>query len=93
MATKCAHLGQARSVQPSANGCEECLAAGDRWVEARMCLVCGHVGCCDSSKGQHATKHFQETGHPIMKSIEPGAGWSWCYIDKAYIELSLPSLE
>jgi len=50
-----------------------------------MCLVCGHVGCCDSSKGRHATRHFEQTGHPIMKSIEPGADWSWCYVDKAYI--------
>ena len=85
MATKCAHRDQRRLVTPNTSGCEGCLAAGQSWVELRMCLVCGHVGCCDSSKGRHATRHFEQTGHPIMKSIEPGADWSWCYVDKGYI--------
>lgn len=65
------------------DGCEECLESGDRWVQLRECLECGHVGCCDSSKNKHATKHFQATRHPVMKSIEPGDRWMWCYVDKA----------
>ena len=82
---KCSHMSEARPVKAKSAGCEECIASGHTWVEARMCLVCGHVGCCDSSPGRHATRHFQETGHPVMKSIEPGANWSWCYIDKTYL--------
>ena len=85
MATRCAHMDQKKPVTPNTSGCEECLAPGQTWVELRMCLVCGHVGCCDSSKGKHATGHFEQTGHPIMRSIERGADWSWCYIDKAYL--------
>ncbi|HMD96226.1 MAG TPA: UBP-type zinc finger domain-containing protein [Terriglobia bacterium] len=85
MATSCTHLDQARPVQPNTKGCEECLKSGQRWVALRMCLVCGHVGCCDSSPGRHATGHFKQTGHPVMKSVEPGQDWSWCYIDKAYL--------
>ena len=84
MAAKCSHMNQKKPVTPNTSGCEECLAAGQRWVELRMCLVCGHVGCCDSSEGRHATRHFQETGHPIMRSIERGSDWSWCYVDKTY---------
>jgi uncharacterized UBP type Zn finger protein len=85
VAKKCTHLDQAQAVQPLTQGCEECLKAGEHWVEIRMCLVCGHVGCCDSSPGRHATRHFHETGHPVMKSIEPGATWRWCYVDKSYV--------
>ena len=85
MAGKCTHISQAREVKPNTQGCEECLKTGEQWVELRMCLVCGHVGCCDSSPGRHATRHFNETSHPVMKSIEPGKDWSWCYIDKAYL--------
>ena len=62
-------------------GCEECLAAGGTWVHLRLCLSCGHVGCCDSSPGKHATAHFHETGHPVMQSFQPGEDWRWCYID------------
>ncbi len=65
----CQHLDQIQEVTPSANGCEECLAIGDRWVHLRECLICGHVGCCDSSKNKHATKHFHTTNHPIVKSL------------------------
>lgn len=82
---KCTHIEQARDVSPRTNGCEECIAGHYQWVHLRMCLVCGHVGCCDSSKFKHATKHFEATGHPIMKSIEPGENWSWCYIDETYV--------
>jgi Na+/H+ antiporter len=63
-------------------GCEECLRDGTRWVHLRLCLTCGHVGCCDSSVGRHATAHFHETGHPVMRSIEPGEAWRWCYVDE-----------
>ena len=69
---KCSHLALAQDVQPKTAGCEECLAEGGRWVHLRVCLICGHVGCCDQSKGQHASKHFHITQHPIVRSLEPG---------------------
>ena len=78
----CTHLDEIKDVTPSAPGCEECLATGDDWVSLRMCRSCGHVGCCDSSKNRHATKHFLATKHPIIKSFEPGENWSYCYIDE-----------
>lgn len=85
MASKCTHIEQKRPVKPNTKGCEECLATAGRWAALRMCLVCGHVGCCDSSPGRHATGHFHATSHPVMRSIEPGEKWSWCYIDKTYV--------
>lgn len=85
MALKCEHLKQIRKVTPSAQGCEDCLKTGDTWVQVRICMMCGHVGCCDSSKHQHARKHFHATKHPIIKSFEPGEEWMWCYIDDAYV--------
>ncbi len=75
MAKQCRHLDQVREVTPSANGCEECLKMGDTWVHLRICLICGHVGCCDDSKNKHTTKHFHATNHPIMQSFEPGENW------------------
>jgi uncharacterized UBP type Zn finger protein len=81
----CTHLDEIRDVTPSANGCEECLKMGDTWVHLRMCLECGHVGCCDSSKNKHATKHFHATSHPIMQSFQPGEDWRWCYVDEMYV--------
>jgi hypothetical protein len=78
---KCTHLDQVRTNHPNTRGCEECLKMGDTWVHLRMCRSCGHVGCCDSSKNKHATKH------PIMSSIEPGERWSWCYVDELMMEL------
>jgi uncharacterized UBP type Zn finger protein len=84
--TTCAHVDQIKDVKPNTSGCEECLRTGERWVQLRMCLVCGHVGCCDSSKGKHATGHFEATGHPVMRSIESGASWKWCYVDKIMLE-------
>jgi CPA2 family monovalent cation:H+ antiporter-2 len=81
----CAHLGDVRAVLPSARGCEECLRTGDAWVHLRLCMTCGHVGCCDSSKNRHASKHYAPTGHPIIKSLEPGEDWAWCYPDKTYL--------
>jgi low temperature requirement protein LtrA len=85
MSKGCTHLDQARDVTPSANGCEECLALGETWVQARICLICGHVGCCETSKNRHAWKHYQETGHPLIESFEPGNKWRWCYIDETYL--------
>jgi Zn-finger in ubiquitin-hydrolases and other protein len=84
MATKCTHLDQVREVTPSGQGCEECLKTGDRWVALRVCQVCGHVGSCDSSKGRHATGHFQATNHPIIRPLGSD-DWTWCYLDKAYV--------
>ena len=78
----CSHLSTIREVTPSAKGCEECLKTGDRWVHLRMCLACGHTGCCDSSKNKHATKHFHATHHPIITSREPGEFWKYCYVDE-----------
>ena len=79
---QCAHLDQVRDVEPSAEGCEECLKMGDEWVHLRLCRSCGHVGCCDSSKNKHATKHFHASGHPVIQSFEPGEDWFWCYVDQ-----------
>lgn len=81
MVTQCEHLDQINDVSPSAEGCEECLQMGDTWAHLRECLSCGHVGCCDSSKNRHATKHFQSTTHPIVTSFEPGEDWRYCYVD------------
>ena len=67
-------------------GCEECLQMGDRWVHLRECLDCGHVGCCDSSKNKHATKHFHSSGHPVIASAQPHERWLWCYADEQFVE-------
>ena len=68
-------------------GCAECIAMGDTWVHLRECLNCGHVGCCDSSKNKHATKHFHTSKHPVMRSVEPGESWGWCFVDEVMVEL------
>jgi EmrB/QacA subfamily drug resistance transporter len=78
----CAHVELVLDVGPRTRGCEECLRLGARWVHLRMCLTCGHVGCCDSSRHRHATAHFWATGHPIVRSLEPGETWRWCYLDE-----------
>ena len=85
MAEECTHLASIHEVKPSAKGCEDCLKIGDTWVHLRMCLTCGRVGCCDGSKNHHATKHFWATGHPIVRSIEPGEDWRWCYVDEIVV--------
>jgi Na+/H+ antiporter len=79
----CAHLRDAPRVVKARtpDGCEECLRDGTRWVHLRLCLTCGHVGCCDSSPQKHAALHFHETEHPVMRSLEPGEAWRWCYVD------------
>jgi uncharacterized UBP type Zn finger protein len=86
MPETCSHLDRVRNPSPNSNGCEECLKAGDSWVHLRLCEICGHVGCCDSSQNKHATKHFHRTKHPIVRSLEPGENWGWCYIDEVTIE-------
>ena len=86
MAT-CTHLDTVNDVPPSDDGCHECLAAGGRWVHLRMCQECGHVGCCDSSPRRHATAHHRSTGHPIVRSFEPGEEWFYCYPDDLMFEL------
>jgi uncharacterized UBP type Zn finger protein len=83
---QCHHFDKLKAVEPSAPGCQECLQTGDTWVHLRECLVCGHVGCCDSSKNKHATKHFHATRHPVMRSVEPGEKWGWCYVDEVMVE-------
>ena len=86
MTERCAHLDQAVEVAPVSRGCEACLREGDSWVHLRMCLSCGHVGCCDSSKNRHARAHWETTGHPLIQSAEPGERWRWCYIDNIYLD-------
>jgi uncharacterized UBP type Zn finger protein len=83
MAT-CTHLDQVQILQlPDAvDGCAECLASGGKWVHLRICLACGHVGCCDSSPGKHASAHYGESDHALIRSLEPGEDWSWCFADQ-----------
>lgn len=87
MADECTHLGAVRAVVPGTpEGCEECLAMGSEWVHLRLCLSCGHVGCCDNSVNKHATSHFRSTQHPLIRSFEPGETWGWCYVDELFID-------
>ena len=81
----CTHTDEIREVTPSAPGCEDCLRTGDRWLHLRLCLTCGHVGCCDSSPNRHARAHYHAAGHPIVQSFEPGEDWRWCYADEVYV--------
>jgi hypothetical protein len=74
------------SVPPSGTGCLECESAGGWWVHLRRCAACGHIGCCDDSLGRHATAHFAETGHPVIRSFEPGEGWFWSYPQSAMVD-------
>jgi uncharacterized UBP type Zn finger protein len=80
----CAHTITAEEIDPqSTEGCQDCLAIGfTDWVHLRLCLTCGNVGCCDSSPYQHATAHYKNTDHPVMRSFEPGESWRWCYVDE-----------
>ena len=89
MADTCTHLDQVESVSPSGTGCVECLAAGRHdWVHLRLCMTCGHVGCCDNSPGKHATGHFHSIGHPIIRSYEPRENWWWCYVDELAFDVA-----
>ena len=81
----CTHRDQIRAVTPSADGCEDCLREGGTWVHLRLCLSCGHVGCCDSSPNRHASKHAAGSGHPIIQSFLPGETWRWCYVDEVIV--------
>jgi uncharacterized UBP type Zn finger protein len=80
----CLHLDELHdaAVRPSAEGCEECLRVGSKWVHLRVCQTCGKVGCCDQSPNRHATAHFHDTHHPVAKSHQAGEHWAWCYVDK-----------
>ncbi len=81
MPTICAHIPTTPHSARAA-GCEECLASGGRWLHLRLCMSCGHVGCCDDSPSRHASGHFHSSGHPVIQSFEPGEDWGWCYVDQ-----------
>jgi uncharacterized UBP type Zn finger protein len=86
---QCTHLSEVQNVRPhTTRGCEDCLKIGSWWVHLRLCMTCGHVGCCDSSPNKHATKHFHHSNHPIVKSFEPGEDWGWCYVDQVMLDFS-----
>jgi uncharacterized UBP type Zn finger protein len=86
---RCTHTDQVHKVPlPEERACEDCVKAGRRdWVHLRQCLSCGHVGCCDSSPGRHATAHHRYSDHPIVRSLEPGESWAWCYVDQLVLEV------
>jgi uncharacterized UBP type Zn finger protein len=83
-ARACTHLDEVkiRELPAQVDGCEDCLRIGSKWLHLRVCLACGHVGCCDNSPNRHATSHYHETSHPLIRSLEPGEEWSWCYVDE-----------
>src|SRR4051794_39450216 len=89
IAAECTHLDSVELVDSPGEvaGCEECLALGMKWLHLRMCQECGHIGCCDNSPGKHATAHFNSTSHPIIRSVEPGEDWSWCYVDEVMLRI------
>ena len=82
--TSCAHLDQIQihELPESVDGCEDCLASGGKWLHLRICLACGHVGCCDSSPNRHASAHARASGHVLIRSLEPGEEWGWCFVDE-----------
>jgi uncharacterized UBP type Zn finger protein len=89
MAT-CTHLDQIelRELPAEVDGCEDCLRTGGKWLHLRICLKCGHVGCCDNSPGRHATAHYRSIAHPLIRSYEPGEDWYFCYVDDLAFELA-----
>ena len=88
----CSHVDRIRNVHPSGPGCDGCILVRDAWLQLRMCMECGYVGCCDSSTNKHALQHFRATQHPIARSIEAGEEWGWCYVDQLWFEkLVLPA--
>ncbi len=91
MAT-CTHLDTVlvTELPEAVDGCEDCLATGGQWLHLRICLSCGHVGCCDDSPNRHATAHAEATSHPLIRSLEPGEDWSWCFVDR--VGLRIPSV-
>jgi uncharacterized UBP type Zn finger protein len=86
----CGHVATIVVVDSNDDGCDECLATGGHWVHLRMCLQCGRVGCCDDSPGRHATAHHYATGHPVVRSLEHGESWCWCYLDELAFEFDIP---
>ncbi len=86
---RCAHADQVAITElpEEVAGCEDCLAIGGAWLHLRLCLSCGHVGCCDDSPARHATAHARTTGHPLIRSIEPGEDWSWCFVDETAMRI------
>ena len=86
--SECTHTDQINVLKPRTHQCAECVKMGDTWVHLRLCTTCGHVGCCDSSKNKHATIHFHSSKHPIVKSIEQGENWGWCYLDEVELDFA-----
>ncbi len=88
----CTHLDRIQITQlpESVEGCEDCLLIGGAWLHLRICLECGHVGCCDSSPNRHATAHSRSSGHPLIRSLEPGEAWSWCFLDE--VAMNIPEV-
>ena len=89
MSDVCTHIYEVAEARPSptSTGCEDCEKVGGRWVHLRLCMTCGHVGCCDSSPNRHASAHFRTSGHPIVRSYEPGEDWWWCYADDVLLDV------
>jgi uncharacterized UBP type Zn finger protein len=86
MSDQCTHLDQIKDVTPDSTvGCSDCLKIGSTWVHLRLCMTCGRVACCDNSPNRHATAHYHATGHPIIRSFEPGEDWYWCYVDEVFL--------
>lgn len=83
-AAGCGHAAQSYEATPGTQGCAECLVMGSEWLHLRLCMDCGHVGCCDQSPNKHATAHYHATHHPVIRSIQPGEGWGWCYRDGVF---------
>lgn len=81
----CSHLDLIRVTEPTLNHCAQCAESGDEYPALRLCLICGFVGCCDLSVNKHMEKHCEETGHPLIRSIQPGEAWLWCYADSAFL--------
>jgi uncharacterized UBP type Zn finger protein len=86
MNDQCDHFSEIQEVKARTHGCEECLALGEPWNQLRVCLSCGHVGCCEDSKYAHALGHFNATGHPMISSLERGETWGWCYVHRRYFD-------
>jgi uncharacterized UBP type Zn finger protein len=83
----CEHLNSIAIAEPTTiEGCEDCIPVGGRWVHLRLCMACGHVGCCDSSPNRHATAHFTSSAHPVVQSFESGERWAWCFVDEDMID-------
>ena len=91
MAAECSHLGTIKLTTTKTHVCTECVKMGDRWVHLRLCRTCGHVGCCDDSPNRHATAHAADSGHPLIRSIQPGEDWSWCFPDE--LAMRIPAVK